>query len=96
MEALEVTLATVIEAMATCEYYSRIYKGVLDHIALASDATTEEFAKRVETALQNLYTAVRDFMDEAKKHFGSTSEIVYSNLALLDSVLDSSNHSIYC
>ena len=96
MEALEATLATVIEVMATCEYYSRVYKGVLDNITLRSDATTEDLVRRIKTTLQNLNTAVYDFMKEARKHFESTSEIAYSDVAVLNCLLDYSNHFLNC
>lgn len=69
MEALEVTLATVIEKMATCEYYSRVYDGVLGRVKLGSDATTQDLADRIDGALANVYSAVQEFINKARQHF---------------------------
>ena len=69
LEALEVTLATVVEKMAACEFYSHIYKDLQEKIKLGPTSTKVALGKHLDSALRALYIAVQAFLDKAKSHF---------------------------
>jgi len=68
MDNLEAAMVTIVEKMATCEFYAQIYDEGL-RVALATSATTETFEVGLDAALKDLYAAVRAFLDKAKEYF---------------------------
>lgn len=66
LEALEVTIATVVAKMAACEFYSHIYKDLQDRVKLG---TRVALGEHLGSALRALYIAVQTFLDKAKNHF---------------------------
>jgi len=68
MDNLEAAMVTIVEKMATCEFYAQIYDEGL-RVELATSATTEAFGEGMDIALKDLYAAVRAFLDKAKEYF---------------------------
>jgi len=68
MDNLEAAMVTIVEKMATCEFYAQIYDEGL-RVRLATPSTTEAFDDGLDTALKDLYAAVRAFLDKAKEYF---------------------------
>ena len=68
MDNLEAAMVTIVEKMATCEFYAQIYDEGF-RVRLASSTTTDTFDDGLDTALKELYTAVRAFLDKAKEYF---------------------------
>ena len=68
MDNLEAAMVTIVEKMATCEFYAQIYDESLQ-VGLATSATTEAFDAGLDSALKGLYAAVRAFLDKAKEYF---------------------------
>ncbi|KAF8462591.1 hypothetical protein BDZ91DRAFT_765141 [Kalaharituber pfeilii] len=73
IENLEWATATIIDTMATCEFYAHIYKDVSLEVTLHSDLTAEDFKCKLDSALGELYTAVREFAVEVQKYFSSSA-----------------------
>ena len=70
MDNLEAAMVTIVEKMATCEFYAQIYDEGL-RVRLATSSTTAAFDDGLDSALKDLYTAVRAFLDKAKEYFDS-------------------------
>jgi len=68
MDNLEAAMVTIVEKMATCEFYAQVYDEGL-RVGLATSTTTEAFEDGLDTALKDLYAAVRAFLDKAKEYF---------------------------
>ena len=68
MDNLEAAMVTIVEKMATCEFYAQIYDEGL-RVELATSATTKAFDDGLGGALKDLYAAVRAFLDKAKEYF---------------------------
>jgi len=68
MDNLEAAMVTIVEKMATCEFYAQIYDEGLQ-VRLATSTTTDAFDEGLDTALKDLYAAVRAFLDKAKEYF---------------------------
>lgn len=68
MDNLEAAMVTIVEKMATCEFYAQIYEEGL-RVRLANSTTTEAFDDGLDAALKDLYAAVRAFLDKAKEYF---------------------------
>jgi len=68
MDNLEAAMVTVVEKMATCEFYAQIYDEGL-RVRLTTSTTTDAFDDGLDTALKQLYCAVRAFLDKAKEYF---------------------------
>ena len=68
MDNLEATMGTIVEKMATCQFYAQIYDESL-RVRLASSITTEAFNDGLDAALKDLYAAVGAFLDKAKEYF---------------------------
>ena len=64
MENLQATMSTMVEKIATCEFYAGIYQH--RHPIL----TTKGVDNDLDTDLGNLYTAVRIFLDKAMNYLG--------------------------
>jgi len=61
-------MVTIVEKMAACEFYAHIYdEGI--RVKLATPTTTKAFDEGLDTALKDLYAAVRAFLDKAKEYF---------------------------
>jgi hypothetical protein len=68
MDSLEAAMVTIVEKMATCEFYAQIYDEGLK-VRLATSATTKAFRKELDAGLKGLYAAVRAFLDKAWEYF---------------------------
>ena len=67
MEGFEVAIATLLEKMSICEFYSGIYNGV----SLPSQSTTNssQLQGMLDSALPELYAAVIVFSVKARTYF---------------------------
>ena len=72
MDNLEAAMVTIVEKMATCEFYAQIYHESLQ-LRLQSDATTEALDDSLNSALKALYAAVHAFLNKAKEYFDPES-----------------------
>jgi len=61
-------MVTIVEKMATCEYYAQIYDECL-RVKLATSTTTKALDEGLDAALKDLYAAVRAFLDKAREYF---------------------------
>ena len=77
MDNLEAAMVTIVEKMATCEFYAQIYDESL-RVRLATSTTTDAFDEGLDTALKDLYAAVRAFLDMAKEYFDPENSGKYS------------------
>jgi len=68
VDNLEAAMVTIVEKMATCEFYAHIYDEGL-RVSLATSTTTAAFDDGLNVALKGLYVAVRVFLDKAKEYF---------------------------
>ncbi|KAF8540407.1 hypothetical protein BDD12DRAFT_833396 [Trichophaea hybrida] len=68
LEKLELTLETIVSAMARCEFYESIYAQSLQ-VNLRSPETTTALADSLESALPEFYCSVFVFSVKAKKYF---------------------------
>jgi len=75
MDSLEAAMVTIVERMAICEFYAQIYDEGL-RVSLATTTTTKAFDNSLDTALKNLYAAVRAFLDKAVEHFNPENSMV--------------------
>jgi len=74
-------MVTIVEKMATCEFYAHIYDEGL-RVQLATSSTTKAFHDGLDAALKNLYAAVRAFLDKAKEYFDpENSGIVFEQIS---------------
>jgi len=64
MENLQATMSTVVEKIATCEFYAGIYQQ-RHPIIMTSTTTTPGVDNDLDADLNNLYAAVRAFLDKA-------------------------------
>ncbi|KAF8451583.1 hypothetical protein BDZ91DRAFT_809488 [Kalaharituber pfeilii] len=75
MESLEVALATILEKLAACEFYSHVYSNLLK-ITLHSSATTQAFKDTLQTALPDFYKAVLAFTQKAQAYFKNSESVI--------------------
>jgi len=68
MDTLEASIVVIVENIATCEFCAQIYDDGL-RSRLATPTRTEAFGDDLDTALKDLYAAVRAFLDRAKEYF---------------------------
>jgi len=68
MDSLEAAMVTIVEKMATCEFYAHIYDEAVQ-VKLATSTTTKALDDGLDAALKDLYAAVRVFLDKAKEYF---------------------------
>jgi len=61
-------MVTIVEKMATCEFYAHIYdEGT--RVQLATSTTTKAFDDGHDAAVKELYAAVRAYLDKVKEYF---------------------------
>jgi len=68
MDNLEAAMVTIVEKMATCEFYAQVYGEGL-RLRLATCATTNTVDGDLDAALKDLYAAVQAFLNKAKEYF---------------------------
>jgi hypothetical protein len=69
-ESLENAMRIITTTMSDCEFYEWIYAtSTLASVTLQSKATTENFRTTLKSAIQQIYTTVSIFIDQAKQYF---------------------------
>ncbi|KAF8417723.1 hypothetical protein EV426DRAFT_356951 [Tirmania nivea] len=68
MDNLEAAMVTIVEKMATCEFYAQIYDEGFQ-VTLAMTSTTQALEDGLGAALKDLYAAVQAFLEKAKEYF---------------------------
>jgi len=77
MDNLEAAMGTIVDKMATCEFYAHIYdEGI--RVRLAASTTTKAFDDGLDSALKDLYAAVGAFLEKAKEYFDPENSGMYS------------------
>ena len=69
MEGFEVAIATLLEKMSICEFYSGIYNGVPLPSPSQSTANSSQLQGMLDSALPELYAAVIVFSVKARTYF---------------------------
>ena len=67
MEGFEIAIATLLEKMSICEFYSGIYNGV--SLPLQSTTNSSQLQSMLDSALPELYAAVIVFSVKARTYF---------------------------
>ena len=72
MEGFEVAIATLLEKMSICEFYSGIFNGVPLPSPSQSTANSSQLQSMLGSALPELYAAVIVFSVKARTYFENT------------------------
>ena len=76
IECFEATIAIIVDKMAICDFYTRIYIGIPLYTMSGSITNTERLEDLLTSALPELYAAVIVFSIYARRYFESRGKVI--------------------